>query len=132
MWANRDWVGRSLPADTPAGRELDAYARVVNAVEGNTTFYATPDAATIDRWCAATPPGFRFVFKLPREITHDRRLRNSTAELVNGQLSISVHVPDAPRSLGHLRARKILAFHRTMDAQARVAVVVKNSRRVQR
>ena len=44
MWANRDWIGRSLPADTPAGRELDAYARVVNAVEGNTTFYATPDA----------------------------------------------------------------------------------------
>ena len=81
MWANRDWVGRSLPADTPAGRELDAYARVVNAVEGNTTFYATPDTATIDRWHAATPPGFRFVFKLPREITHDRRLRNSTAEL---------------------------------------------------
>ena len=58
MWANRDWVGRSLPADTPAGRELDAYARVVNAVEGNTTFYATPDAATIDRWRAATPPAF--------------------------------------------------------------------------
>lgn len=81
MWANRDWVGRSLPADTPAGRELDAYARVVNAVEGNTTFYATPDAATIDRWRAATPPGFRFIFKLPREITHDRRLRNSTSEL---------------------------------------------------
>ncbi|MGB0615903.1 MAG: DUF72 domain-containing protein, partial [Acidimicrobiales bacterium] len=49
MWANRDWVGRSLPVDTPAGRELDAYARVVNAVEGNTTFYAKPDAATIDR-----------------------------------------------------------------------------------
>ena len=52
MWANRDWVGRSLPADTPAGRELDAYARVVNAVEGNTTFYATPDTATIAGVCA--------------------------------------------------------------------------------
>ncbi len=81
MWANRNWVGRSLPVDTPAGRELDAYARVVNAVEGNTTFYAKPDAATIDRWRAATPPGFRFIFKLPREITHDRRLRNSTSGL---------------------------------------------------
>ncbi|MEO0493013.1 MAG: DUF72 domain-containing protein [Actinomycetota bacterium] len=81
MWANRDWVGRSLPGATPPGRELDAYARVVNAVEGNTTFYATPDATTVDRWRDATPPGFRFVFKLPREITHDRRLRDTTAEL---------------------------------------------------
>jgi len=76
MWANRDWVGPYLPADTPAGRELEAYAQVCNAVEGNTTFYATPDAATVERWRLATPPGFRFVFKLPREVTHDRRLRD--------------------------------------------------------
>jgi len=77
MWANRDWVGSFLPSDTPVGRELEAYARVCNAVEGNTTFYATPDAATVARWRQATPAGFRFVFKLPREITHDRRLRGA-------------------------------------------------------
>lgn len=47
-----------------------------NAVEGNTTFYATPDLATVERWRTATPAGFRFVLKLPREITHDRRLRD--------------------------------------------------------
>lgn len=76
MWANRDWVGTALPADTPVGRELEAYAKVCNAVEGNTTFYAVPTAATIDRWRAATAPGFRFVMKLPRTITHDRRLRD--------------------------------------------------------
>ena len=76
MWANRDWVGRWLPHDTPVGRELEAYSRVCNAVEGNTTFYATPDTATVARWRDATEPGFRFVFKLPREITHDRRLRD--------------------------------------------------------
>lgn len=77
MWANRDWVGRSLPHDTSPGRELEAYARVCNAVEGNTTFYAMPDVATVERWRAATTSDFRFVFKLPREITHDRRLRDS-------------------------------------------------------
>lgn len=77
MWANRDWVGRSLPSDTPVGRELEAYARVCNAVEGNTTFYATPDEATVERWRAQTSPAFRFVFKLPREVTHDRRLRET-------------------------------------------------------
>lgn len=75
MWANREWVGRALPHDTAPGRELEAYARVCNAVEGNTTFYATPDGSTVARWRDATTRDFRFVFKLPREITHDRRLR---------------------------------------------------------
>lgn len=77
MWANRDWVGRTLPSDTPTGRELEAYARICNAVEGNTTFYATPDGATVERWREQTTTDFRFVFKLPREITHDRRLRET-------------------------------------------------------
>lgn len=81
MWANRDWVGRSLPSDTPVGGELRAYARICNAVEGNTTFYALPDPATVDRWRAATPDGFRFMLKLPRTITHDRRLRDVADEL---------------------------------------------------
>ena len=81
MWANRDWVGTHLPADTPPGSELAAYARVCNAVEGNTTFYALPEAATVHRWRALTPPGFRFLFKLPRTITHERRLRDTDTEV---------------------------------------------------
>jgi len=54
---------------------------LLNAVEGNTTFYATPQAATIRKWKALAHPGFRFVFKAPREITHDRRLRDVDALL---------------------------------------------------
>ena len=76
MWAHRPWVGRHLPAGTPTGSELAAYSRVVNAVEGNTTFYASPPPATVARWATQAAPGFRFVFKAPREITHDRRLRD--------------------------------------------------------
>jgi len=81
MWANRDWVGSALPAGTPVGGELAAYARVLNAVEGNTTFYALPAPETVERWRAATPEGFRFMFKLPRTVTHDRRLRDTGAEM---------------------------------------------------
>ena len=32
-------------------------------------------------WAAQTPPGFRFVFKLPRTITHERRLRGADDEV---------------------------------------------------
>jgi uncharacterized protein YecE (DUF72 family) len=76
MWAHRPWVGRWLPGDTPSGRELEPYSRYVNAVEGNTTFYASPTPATVARWREQAEPGFRFVCKVPRTITHDRRLRD--------------------------------------------------------
>ena len=81
MWAQRAWVGRFLPADTASGRELHAYSRLLNAVEGNTTFYAAPTPAIVSRWHEQALPGFRFVFKVPKHITHDRRLRGIATEL---------------------------------------------------
>ncbi len=82
MWANRDWIGRTLPRSLASGDELGAYARLCTAVEGNTSFYAVPPATSVERWAAQAPPDFRFVFKLPRTITHDRRLRD-VASLVD-------------------------------------------------
>ena len=81
IWANREWIGRYFPADTPPGRELAPYSSWCTAVEGNTTFYGLPSAATVGRWLDDTPAGFRFVFKLPQEITHRRRLRAAGPEL---------------------------------------------------
>lgn len=46
-------------------------------MEGNTTFYALPRPETVKRWADQAPDGFRFCFKLPRAITHERRLRNA-------------------------------------------------------
>lgn len=76
MWAHKDWPGRHFPAGTKPGAELAAYATWCTSVEGNTTFYATPPATTVARWRDETPDGFRFCFKLPRTITHERRLRH--------------------------------------------------------
>ena len=81
MWANRAWIGRYVPGSTPAGEELRAYAGVLNAVEGNTTFYATPGPEAVARWADSVPPDFRFMFKLPRTITHERRLRDCIPEV---------------------------------------------------
>lgn len=81
VWNRADWTGELYPASTPAGERLAAYARIFNAVEGNTTFYATPPASTVARWLAQTSPGFRFCFKLPRAITHDRMLVNAGRNL---------------------------------------------------
>jgi uncharacterized protein YecE (DUF72 family) len=71
MWAHPPWRGRYL---FERGRELAEYATWCNAVEGNTTFYAAPPPASIERWADQAPDGFRFVFKAPRTITHEQRL----------------------------------------------------------
>lgn len=74
MWAHPPWVGRYLRSSTTA---LADYATWCNAVEGNTTFYAEPSARTVARWAEQAPADFRFVFKVPRTVSHERRLQPS-------------------------------------------------------
>lgn len=69
-WAFPGWKARYF-VDAPS--RLASYASVFNTVEGNTTFYSTPSASSIERWLEDAPPGFRFCFKLPRRVTHERR-----------------------------------------------------------
>jgi uncharacterized protein YecE (DUF72 family) len=81
MWTHAPWQGRFLPHPLPPQERLRAYASWCNAVEGNTTFYATPARSTVESWAAQTAPGFRLVVKLPKAITHERRLENIDEEL---------------------------------------------------
>ncbi len=74
MWTYAPWQGRYLPHSLPPRDRLRAYATWCNAVEGNTTFYATPTLDTVRSWAEQTTPDFRFVLKLPKPITHERRL----------------------------------------------------------
>ncbi|MEV6774163.1 DUF72 domain-containing protein [Nocardia sp. NPDC051030] len=77
MWTHPQWQEKPLP---PAER-LRSYASWCNAVEGNTTFYATPHRRTVESWARQTDPDFRFVMKLPRTVTHDRRLTGIDNEM---------------------------------------------------
>jgi uncharacterized protein YecE (DUF72 family) len=74
MWSYAPWQGRFLPGPLSPRERLHAYATWCNAVEGNTTFYATPPLDTVRSWAEQTAPDFRFVLKLPKVITHERRL----------------------------------------------------------
>ena len=74
MWTYAPWQGRYLPGSLSPRERLRAYATWCNAVEGNTTFYATPALGTVRSWAEQTAPDFRFVLKLPKAITHERRL----------------------------------------------------------
>ncbi|MFI7428800.1 DUF72 domain-containing protein [Micromonospora sp. NPDC049836] len=81
MWTHRSWSGRFLPHPLPAHERLRAYAGWCTAVEGNTTFYATPTRETVASWAGQTDPDFRFVLKLPRTVTHERRLAGAGEDL---------------------------------------------------
>lgn len=59
-----------------AGTHLARYARHLNAVEINSSFYRPHQRKTYERWAASVPKDFRFSVKLPRTITHDRRLKD--------------------------------------------------------
>ncbi|MFG1702043.1 DUF72 domain-containing protein [Nonomuraea sp. M3C6] len=81
MWTHARWQGRLLPDQLPPKERLRAYATWCDAVEGNTTFYATPARTTVESWARQTTPDFRFVIKLPKPITHEHRLTGAEAEL---------------------------------------------------
>ena len=71
-------AGWSAPRDLdvfPAeGTGLERYAAVFNGVEINSSFYRPHQRKTYERWAASTPAEFRFAVKVPRTITHERRL----------------------------------------------------------
>ncbi|GAA0496110.1 hypothetical protein Ade02nite_17670 [Paractinoplanes deccanensis] len=71
MWTHKAW---DFSAAAPAQERLRAYAEWCDAVEGNTTFYATPSRETVAGWARQTPADFRFVVKLPKPVTHEFRL----------------------------------------------------------
>ena len=74
MWTLGSWQGRQLPKVLATREKLRAYSTWCTAVEGNTTFYATPSVETARMWAEQVDPGFRFVLKLPKPVTHERRL----------------------------------------------------------
>jgi uncharacterized protein YecE (DUF72 family) len=63
------------------GSHLARYARALPVVEINSTFYRTHRPATFARWAESVPEAFRFCAKLPKEITHERRLVEAVAPL---------------------------------------------------
>src|SRR5262245_43572491 len=75
-WSYDDWRGAFYPEHLPAGERLPFYARHFPTVEVDSTFYHPPAPHVSAHWAEVTPDHFRFSPKLPREITHERKLRD--------------------------------------------------------
>ena len=64
------------------GTHLQRYARRFPVAEINSSFYRPHRQATYARWASLVPDGFRFSVKVPKAITHERKLAAS-AELLD-------------------------------------------------
>ncbi|TYB59490.1 DUF72 domain-containing protein [Nonomuraea sp. PA05] len=133
MWAHARWQGRYLPGHLTPGDRLSAYATWCDAVEGNTTFYATPSRAAVESWAAQTPEDFRFVIKLPKPITHERRLAGAEEELrafleAMEPLGPRVHAfwVQLPGSFSPADLGTLAAFLRSLPREHRYAVEVRH------
>lgn len=133
MWTHKSWQGRFLAHPLPSHERLRSYASWCNAVEGNTTFYATPAKDTVASWAQQTDPGFRFVIKLPKVVTHERRLTGVEVEVRAFLDAIEPLGPRAhalwiqlPGSFGPSDVSTLAGFLRRLPGSHRYAVEVRH------
>ncbi len=75
-WGYDDWVGGFYPKDASKSDYLKLYSSVFDSVEVDSSFYRNPGPAATQGWYRTTPAGFLFTMKMPRRITHERKLKD--------------------------------------------------------
>lgn len=79
-------AGWSLSRETvtefsATGTHLERYASVFRSVEINSSFHRSHRRATYERWASSVPETFRFSVKIPKTITHAKRLVDAAEPL---------------------------------------------------
>jgi uncharacterized protein YecE (DUF72 family) len=127
-WTYAHWKGQFYPEKLAKTHWFEYYVGLFQSVEINATFYRPFAESTYLKWRNQAPPGFRYVLKAPKQVTHANLLRDVEQELDSfwrsatllgdrlGGVLLQV-APAMPYDLGRLRAA-LLAF----GDPARVAV----------
>jgi uncharacterized protein YecE (DUF72 family) len=82
-WSTADWVGSVYESGTKSVDYIAQYAQRFNAVEIDSTFYATPRRSTVEGWADRTPETFVFASKVPQVITHEKFMEGCQGDLAN-------------------------------------------------
>jgi uncharacterized protein YecE (DUF72 family) len=80
-WTYDSWRGPLYPADLPDRDRLGYYSERFHVVEVDSTFYRSPAPSAVRTWRSSTPEEFRFALKVPRVITHEKRMQDCEAEV---------------------------------------------------
>jgi uncharacterized protein YecE (DUF72 family) len=78
---NNDWKGSLYPEDAKSKDFLSLYSQKFNSVEINSTFYRKPTSKTLLKWADETPDDFKFFIKIPKTISHEKRLKDCKEEI---------------------------------------------------
>jgi len=113
--ATAGWsIPRACAARFPGdGTHLRRYSRVLRGAEIDTSFYRRHASETYANWARQTPRAFRFAVKLPRQITHDQRLRAARRPLQEFLASVA--------GLGRRLGPLIVQLPPSLAFEARVA-----------
>lgn len=130
-WSENAWREYLYPVEARPSDFLGLYCQVFNAVEGNTTFYARPAPATLERWAQIMPAHFRFTAKFPGDISHADDLRQQCVAahtFINLLKPLGARVApywlQLPASFGPARLGELVAFIDEVDVP--LAVEVRN------
>lgn len=66
-WTSPAWKDRFYPSKIADGDRLAHYARIFDAVEVDSTYYAPPNPHVVRGWARKTPDSFRFTLKMCRD-----------------------------------------------------------------
>jgi uncharacterized protein YecE (DUF72 family) len=78
-----DWSGVFYPDGIKSSDYLEHYAKHFDAVELDTTFYATPPLERVQKWADVTPEHFRFAAKAPKAVTHEPSVDRGVGDMVD-------------------------------------------------
>jgi len=67
--------GRFYPAELKQKDFFGYYAERFNTVEMDSTWYRMPPENGVQNWIAQAPAGFRYTFKMHRDVSHMKRLK---------------------------------------------------------
>jgi uncharacterized protein YecE (DUF72 family) len=77
-WSYAHWARVFYPLRLPGREQLLYLARHFDTVELNASFYRLPRSTSFEKWDRETPDGFVFAVKVPKTITHNRKLHDVT------------------------------------------------------
>jgi len=134
-WSYKEWEGPFY--NKGEKNKLRAYSRVFGAAEIDSTFYRYPSKGTVMGWLRYSPSDFVFTAKLPKLITHDKKLgikEDVQADLerfldimqplqLDGKLAcLLIQLPPSYK----FNPENLEAFFKMLPAQYRFAVEFRN------
>jgi len=80
-YATKSWQPLFFPEGLPTKDWFEYYCRHFNTYELNSTFYRFPRLKTLQGWYEKAPDNFIFSIKVPKVITHIKRLEDCAGEI---------------------------------------------------